>query len=87
MRSPSDRKRSARRRGKHERARIKKRHYPWRVAGNVGGAGISYEIYAHGKKLLKIQKWTEKLTHLGGDSSILKSGTIIRRPLYTITVR
>ena len=51
----------------------------------LGGAGISYEIRAGRKKFHKVHNYLEKLTHLGGDS-ILKSGIVIKRPLYTITV-
>ncbi len=89
MGRPSDRKHSARRLGKHERTLAKTPHYGrhWRTAAlNVGGAGISYEIYAHGKKADKVRRYVERLAHHVGDSQIRKSGTVSERPLYKLIV-
>lgn len=86
MGAPSDKRRAAQRPGKRERARVKK---PRRLQafGTVGGAG-HYHVKAGRKKFGKVCTYAQKLldSHLGGDSSTLKSGTEIKRPLYTVSV-
>ena len=85
MGKPGDKRRMAQRPGKRERARVKK-HRRGRCVCHVGDSGIVYEFRAGRKKSGKVGRYLDKLTHLGGESQILKSGTVIKRPLYTITV-
>lgn len=82
---PSDSVRSARRPGKRERARVKKRVRA-QLWSTVGGAG-SFRVKAGRKKFGKVAAYCQRLldAHLGGDSAIPKSGVEIRRPLYTIS--
>lgn len=85
MGKPSNKNRSAQRLGKHERA-LRKKHRRGKMVCHVGGAGIVYELKAGRKKWNRVWKYLDTLTHLGGESSTLKSGMVIKRPLYTITV-
>lgn len=66
MGKPSDRKRSARRPGKHERARVKKHHRSGMamMGGNVGSAGI-VRVKAGRKKFWRTYK---TVSQLAGDS-------------------
>ena len=84
MGRPSDKRRAAQRPGRSERARVKKRRRG-ETHGYVGGA-ISYQIKAGRKKYGKVARYVDRIVkaHLEGDSSTLKSGAEIRRPLYTI---
>ena len=89
MGKPSDKKRSARRLGRHERARVKKPHKP-SVYAMMGGAG-TFHVKAGRKKFRKIQRYCEDVfglleeSHLSGEPLIQKSEKVIKRPLYTIT--
>ena len=85
MGRPNVKRRSAQRLGKHERARVKKEHRGSMYV-HVGGVGISYEITAGRKKFRKVYNYLEKFIQLIGDSGTVKSGTVIKRPLYKITV-
>jgi hypothetical protein len=82
----SDKRRAAQRPGKRERARVKKLRRP-QAFGTVGGAG-HYHVKAGRKKFGKVWAYARARldSHLGGDSTTLKSGSEIRRPLYTISL-
>lgn len=84
MGRPSDKRRRAQRPGKSERARAKKR-FRGQSWGSVGGAG-TYQIKAGKRKSGKVWRYVSRLleAHLGGDSPTSKSGSSIKRPLYTV---
>lgn len=84
MGKPSDKRRKAQRQGKRERARAKKR-FRGSSWGSVGGAG-TYRVKAGRKKYGKVSRYVSRFVeaHLGGDSPTSKSGSSIKRPLYTI---
>lgn len=86
----SDQKRSARRPGKRERARVKKQGR-WQSSLTVGGAG-NVDVKAGRKKFRKVQRYAHNALYeavrLAGESNQTpKSEKVIRRPLYTITFR
>lgn len=87
MGKPSDKRRSARRPGSRERARVKK---PARTecSANVGGAG-TYAVKAGRKKYRKVVDYCDRVvkTHQACDSLTSKSGGKIERPLYKIKLR
>lgn len=82
----SDQRRSARRPGKRERARVKNRRRI-QCACHAGGACLYY-VKAGRKKFRKVHSFVIRETaHLGGESLTPESVTSIRRPLYTMLVR
>lgn len=97
MGKPSNRKRSARRLGKRERARVKKssRSQAWI---NVGGASQAH-VKAGRKKFNKVWRHVRCILDLHEEARLfgeptedfipetLKSERTIRRPLYTIVLR
>jgi hypothetical protein len=86
MGSPSDKRRSARRPGKRERARVKT-HHRCQGSGFVGGA-VSYHVKAGRKKYRKVSRYVHNVVqaHLIGDSLTSKSVRVIERPLYKISL-
>lgn len=83
----SDQRRSARRPGRRERARVKRHHRA--QASGFGGGAYAFEIRRCGqKKFRKIWAYVNRLAsaHLGGESLSPKSVRVIQRPLYTITL-
>jgi hypothetical protein len=88
MGKPSDKRRSARRLGKHERAQVNKNHRPSVYC--VSGAG-TFHVKAGRKKLWKTERYLDDIlslyreSHLSGEPLIEKSEKVIKRPLYTIT--
>ena len=89
MGRPSDKRHSAQRPGRRERARVKKSSRPrGRVWASVGGAG-TYEVKAGRKKRHKVVAHCDRVmeAHQASDSSTSKSGGEIRRPLYNIELR
>jgi hypothetical protein len=83
----SDQRRSARRPGKRERARVKN---PARgsYSRHVGGAGHVH-VTAGRKKFGKVARYADGLldAHLVGESVTPKSVVSIKRPLYTVETR
>jgi hypothetical protein len=89
MGRPSDKRRSAQRPGRLERARVKNRtKCCGRMWSSVGGVG-TYEVKAGRKKYHKVVAHCERVmkSHQAGDSVTSKSGSEIKRPLYTISLR
>jgi len=86
MGRPSDKKRSALRLGKRERARVKTRGGR-ESSGYVGGVA-EYHITAGRKKHRKVSAFVNRVieAHLAGDLT-LKSMREVKRPLYTIKLR
>lgn len=82
----SDQRRSARRLGRQERARVK-RHHRSSGGGFVGGA-VAFEWKAGRKKWRKVCAYLNRLTraHLVGESPTPNSVRVIKRPLYTVTL-
>ena len=78
----SDKKRSARRQGKHERARVKRHHRSesWRCGGNVAGVGTVH-VKAGRKKYTRT--WCA-VSQLVGDSITPNALVSIERPVYKI---
>lgn len=89
MGKPSDKRHSAQRPGSRERARvkrdIKRRRSVWCSVGGVG----TYEVKAGRKKYHKVVAHCERVmqSHQVCDSETSKSGSEIKRPLYTIKLR
>jgi hypothetical protein len=82
----SDQHHSARRLGRRERARVKKRGRT-QGACYAGGACL-YSIKAGRKKWHKVYSYCIRATaHLVGESLTPNSVTSIKRPLYTMLVR
>lgn len=83
----SDQRRSARRLGKRERARVKRHH---RAQGSgFGGGAYAFEVRKCGrKKFSKIWRYVNRLVgaHHDGESLSPKSVRVIKRPLYTVTL-
>lgn len=86
MGRPSDIRRSARRPGRRERARVKNRKIRSSVFCIVGGVG-TYRVKAGRKKYRKVVGYCDRVmeAHQASDSTA-KSGSVIKRPLYTITL-
>lgn len=86
MGMPSDRRKSALRPGRRERARVKKSRRSLCVSC-VGGA-IQSHVQAGRKKFAKVLRYVEGLVnaHQSGDPSMVKSEIAIRRPLYRIVI-
>lgn len=85
MGKPSDKRRSARRPGARDRARVKKfaRAQVW---AHVGGAG-TYHVKAGRKKFNKVRRYCDRVVSAHQSSgSTSKSTEVIKRPLYTITL-
>jgi hypothetical protein len=83
----SDQRRSARRPGKRERARVKRHHRP--QGAGFGGGAYAFEVRKCGqKKFRKVWRYVNRLAdaHLIGESTTPKSVRVIKRPLYTITL-
>lgn len=88
MGRPSDKRFSAQRLGKRERARRKnRRKCRGSVSAFVGGVG-TYHVVAGRKKYRKVVAHCDRTinAHRTGDSSTSKSASEIKRPLYTITL-
>ena len=86
MGRPSDKRRSARRLGKRERARVKKSHR-YEYWCSVGGVGHAY--VKAGRKCWKVVDYVNRVldtARLAGESSTLKSAISIERPLYKIEI-
>ncbi len=78
-----------RRKGKCERARVKKRREHIRCELYYVGRAGTYHIKAGRAKFSKVSNYLKNIfgnNHLEGESRILKSGTVTRRRLYTVTV-
>jgi len=88
MGKPSDKRRSAQRPGRVERARvknqIKRRGSVWSGVGGVG----TYEVKAGRKKYHKVVAHCDRVmkAHQACDSLTSKSGSEVKRPLYQITL-
>lgn len=84
MGRPSEQRRSAKRQGRRERARVKKPSR-WQRWTMMGGAGTVH-VKAGRKKFEKVYRYATGLleAHQRGDSLTEKSVNEIRRPLYTI---
>lgn len=89
MGRPSDKRHSAQRPGRRERARVKKEHKPrGKVWSFVGGVG-TYYVKAGRKKYRKVVAHCDRTinAHQVSDSATSKSGSNIERPLYKIELR
>ena len=89
MGKPSDKRRSAQRPGRVERARVKNMlNRRSRMFAVVGGVG-TYEVQAGRKKYRKVVDYCDRTmqAHKCGDSVTLKSRSEVRRPLYKIELR
>lgn len=84
MGRPSDKRRSAQRPGKCERARIKKKHRPqaWFYVAGAGRVHMKAGRKKFGRLISMFRRIEE--AHHAGDSVTLKSAGATKRPAYTV---